>query len=417
VIATAAGLALFVWAYSVGCTSLYGAARAALQRRRAPAPAVSRRARALVVRPCAGLEPDLDRALTSLSRARCTAEIACRLAVESPSDPAARAATAAAAALRAAGIDASVVFTSAAAPNHKAAQIAAVLAREPHPFDALVVADSDVDLEGFDLDTLVAPLFQGEAGEERSPQQRERSPQQRERSPQQRERSPRPGAVWAPPVEAGLLTASGDRASHALLGGSLHAFTILGALDGRGLVGKLCAVRRDALDAAGGFGAMERVLGEDMELSQRLTSADRTVTVAPAVARSLKTGRTWQSAVDRYARWLTVIRAQRPHLLASYPLLFFAAPLLLVASLLLAPFAKEYALATATITISSRLVAALSARALAGFRLSLREAVIDAALSDALLAHAFVRAMATRTVTWRGRTLSIDRRGMLYEGA
>lgn len=402
-IATAAGLVLFVWAYSVGCTSLYGAARAALQRRRAPATPVSRRARALVVRPCAGLEPDLDRALTSLSRARCTAEIACRLAVESPSDPAAHSAAAAAAVLRAAGVDASVVFTSAAAPNHKAAQIAAVLAREPRPFDALIVADSDVDLEGFDLDALVAPLFEGEAGEERSPQGRGRSP--------------RPGAVWAPPVEAGQLTASGDRASRALLGGSLHAFTILGALDGRGLVGKLCAVRRDALDAVGGFGAMERVLGEDMELSQRLTSADRTVAVAPAVARSLKTGRTWQSAVDRYARWLTVIRAQRPHLLASYPLLFFAAPLLLAASLLLAPFAPEYSLATATITISSRLVAALSARALAGFGLSLREAVIDAALSDALLAHAFVRAMATRTVTWRGRTLSVDRRGMLYEGA
>lgn len=403
-IETAVGLALFVWGYAVASTSLYGAGRAVWQRMRSAPPRLPEPTRALVVRPCAGLEPGLDRALASLIHARTGAEIACRLAVESASDPAAPAAMAAAAALREAGIDAAVVLTSASAPNHKAAQIAAVVAREERPFDAIVVADSDVDLEGFDLDALLAPLLSGRG---------ERSPTNRERSPA----DPLAGAVWAPPVEAGAISASGDRASRALLSGSLHAFTILGSLDGGGLVGKLFAVRRDAIEAAGGFDALERVLGEDMEIARRLKDAGSSILVAPAVARSLKTGRTWQSAVDRYARWLTVIRAQRPHLLASYPLLFFATPLLLAGSALLAPFAPLLALATALCALSSRLVTAVSARALAGFDLSIREAIIDAALSDALLAHAFARAMVTRTVTWRGRTLTVDRRGILVEAA
>lgn len=396
-IETAVGLALFVWGYAVASTSLYGAGRAVWQRMRSAPPRLPEPTRALVVRPCAGLEPGLDRALASLIHARTGAEIACRLAVESASDPAAPAATAAVAALREAGIDAAVVFTSASAPNHKAAQIAAVVAREERPFDAIVVADSDVDLEGFDLDALLAPLLAGRG----------------ERSPA----DPLAGAVWAPPVEAGAISANGDRASRALLSGSLHAFTILGSLDGDGLVGKLFAVRRDAIEAAGGFDALERVLGEDMEIARRLKDAGSSILVAPAVARSLKTGRTWQSAVDRYARWLTVIRAQRPHLLASYPLLFFATPLLLAGSALLAPFAPLLALATALCALSSRLVTAVCARALAGFDLSIREAIADAALSDALLAHAFARAMVTRTVTWRGRTLTVDRRGILVEAA
>lgn len=252
-------------------------------------------------------------------------------------------------------------------------------------FDVIVVADSDVDLAGVDLDALTSPLFEAEGG----------------------------GAIWVPPVETGALTASGDRASHALLHGSLHAFTILGALDGGGLVGKLFAVREDAIRAAGGFGAMERVLGEDMELARRLRAAGRTVRVAPSVARSLKTGRTWKDAVERYARWLTVIRAQRPHLLASYPLLFFSAPIVVLLGLLLVPFAPGLALAAIAFALGSRMIAALSARALAGAPFDLLASIADAAIADALLASAFARAVFTRTLTWRGRALTIDRRGQL----
>ena len=396
-IATALGVALVAWSYAVTCTTVYGVVRAAWQRRAPPsygAPRASfvRRAqsstvapRVLVVRPCAGLEQDLDRALASLSGARSEAAIRCRFAVETASDPAAEVAFRVAARLRAGGLDAAVVITRADAPNHKVAQIEAVIAEEVDPFDVVIVADSDVDLDGFDLDALVDPLLA----------------------------DPRGGAIWVPPVEVGALSESGDRASHALLDGSLHAFTILGALDGKALVGKLFAARADAIRSIGGFGALRRVLGEDMELARRLQAEGRSVRVAPAVARSLKTGRTWASAVDRYARWLTVIRAQRPHLLASYPLLFLATPIVTILGLALLPFASALAAAAIAFALGSRLIAAIAARALAGARLDPIASIADAAIGDALLACAFARAALTRTFTWRGRALTIDRRGEL----
>jgi ceramide glucosyltransferase len=378
VIAAACGLALFVWSYAVATTVLYGAGRAALQRR-SGAPRDLAAIRTLVVRPCAGTEPHLERALASLARARSTAAIACRIAVESASDPAEPIARRAAAALERAGLDARVVLTAADAPNHKAAQIAAVLAAERGPFDAIVIADSDVDLDGFDLDALLGPLF--EYDKEYRKERRLFPPETPDRRP------PRTGAVWAPPVEVGASAGAGDRASAAVLSGSLHAFTILGAL--------------------------ERVLGEDMELARRLAAAGHGVRVAPMVARSLKSGRTWRCSVERYARWLTVIRAQRPRLLVSYPLLFLATPLILAGSALVAPFAPAPALAAAVLAVTSRLCAAVCARLLAGLGLSLAASTVDAVLADALLAHAFARALAARTVTWRGRALTIDRRGAL----
>ncbi len=396
-IATALGVGLVAWSYAVTCTTVYGVVRAAWQRRApssygAPRAFSVRRAqssigpaRVLVVRPCAGLEQELARALGSLGGALSQAEIRCRFAIGTASDPAGAVAESAADRLRERGIDATVVITRADAPNHKAAQLEAVIAAETEPFDVVVVADSDVDLDGFDLDALIEPLLGDERG----------------------------GAIWVPPVEIGALTASGDRASHALLDGSLHAFTILGALDGAALVGKLFAARADAIRAAGGFGSMARVLGEDMELARRLLAEGRTVRVAPTVARSLKTGRTWASAVERYARWLTVIRAQRPHLLASYPLLFLAAPLLVLLGLALLPFAERLALTAIAFALGSRLIAAFAARALAGAPLDPIATITGAAIADALLSCAFARAALTRTLTWRGRALTIDRGGEL----
>lgn len=410
-IATALAASAFAWSYAITCTSIYGAARAFLHRRRAAAaggtpladvacaappsdlvaarePAktsLDRRVRVLVVRPCAGLEPGLDRALASLAEARTTASIACRFAVEDASDPAAFVAAKHARALRWAGVDASVVLTHADAPNHKAAQIEAVLAIESAPHDVLVIADSDVDLAAFDLDRLIAPLLEDASA----------------------------GAIWAPPVEVGPITSAGDRASRALLAGSLHAFTLLGALDGSGLVGKLFAARSEAIRAVGGFGALSHVLGEDMELARLLIARHRTVAVAPLVARSLKSGRTWGAAADRYARWLTVIRAQRPHLLASYPLLFCSTPFLLLATALLLPFTPTLALATMALTLATRLFIAVTARALASAPFSPLSSSLDAVLSDALLTHAFFRALFTRTLTWRGRPLALDSRGAL----
>ncbi|MBK8253183.1 MAG: glycosyltransferase [Polyangiaceae bacterium] len=383
------GAALFLWAYLVGCTTLYAATKAALSRRKAPKN-ITQPLHLLVVRPCAGAEPNLENALVSLSKARFSMRVTCRLAVQNASDSAAVSCARAASTLRDASIETSVVYTHAQGLNHKASQLQATLNAEKTNYDAVIVADSDVDFSAVDLEAFVAPLFDNSL-----------------RTPV--------GAVWAPPVEVGDIAASGDRASQAILAGSLHAFTLLGALDSGALVGKLFAIRRDTLRSIGGFSAAERTLGEDMEIARLLAEKGQRVTCALEAAKSLKTGRSWRAAAERYARWITVIRAQRPHLLASYPLLFLATPILLLAQIPVFFVAPVEAVFTAAAALIGRIVASIAARALAGLPFSPRNSVIDAALSDALLAHAFWLALTKRGVVWRGKTLRFDEKGMLTQ--
>ncbi|MGK4007484.1 glycosyltransferase [Sorangium sp. So ce1036] len=384
------------WALVVASVSAEAARRAVRRGAGAPSPAAASPSpaagglRVLVVRPCAGHEPHLARALGSLARARLSAAARCVLAVADAGDGALPAASAAADALRASGIPAEVALTAPAGPNRKAGQLAAVIARQTAPFDVVLVADSDVDLEGVDLDALVAPLSD-------------------------RARPAPLDAVWAPPVEVAEAGSLGDRASAAVLGGSLHAFPLLAGLDPRGLVGKLFAVRAGALAGAGGFAALTAHLGEDMELSRRILARRGAVGAAPLVARSLASGRSLRDVIARYARWITVIRAQRPALLASYPALFFATPLIAALAALSAPVAAAPALLAVAIAVPSRVaVAALAAR-VAGRRATLLSAAADAWLADLVLGAAFLRALSTRTVVWRSGRFTIDRRGLLRE--
>jgi ceramide glucosyltransferase len=343
--------------------------------------------RVLMIRPCAGLEPELDRTLASLVDASRSFELRCRFALENSLDPALPAAERAVAGLALRGIDASVVLTSAAAPNRKAAQLAAVIAREIEPFDVVLVADSDVDLAGTDLDALVAPL--AIAGG--------------------------PDAAWAPPAELGTPQTTADRASAALLGASLHAFPLLAGLDPRGLVGKLFAVRRSALAAIGGFDAFTAHLGEDMEIARRLLARGGAIVAAPVIARSLAGGRSWDEAVGRFARWLGVIRAQRPLLLPSYPALFFATPMIVAIAAIAAPVAPAIAVAAIAIAVAARLAVALVAARASGRPVGLGRALVESALADALLAAAFARCLRTRRVVWRKGVLTIERTGLVRE--
>ncbi len=282
-----------------------------------------------------------------------------------------------------------MVITRAEGPNRKAAQLAAVVALESEPFEVVLVADSDVDLVETNLDELVAPLTIAGGAD----------------------------AVWAPPAEHGRAPTLADRASAALLGASLHAFPLLAGLDPRGLVGKLFAVKRGSLAAVGGFDAFAAHLGEDMELARRLLARGGSIAAAPVVASSRAAGRTWAQAVARFARWLGVIRAQRPLLLASYPALFLAAPLILALAAIVAPVAPRLALAAATLAITTRLTVAIAAAIASERPASIGRAVVESALADALLVAAFVRCLRTRKVVWRDNVLTIEKSGLVREEA
>jgi ceramide glucosyltransferase len=309
-------------------------------------------------------------------------DVRCVFAVGSEGDPANEAIAAAIVALRADGIACERIVTAAVGPNHKADQLARAQARCDFAADVVMVADSDVDLAGVDLGAMAAPLARGEHG-----------------------------CVWVAVSERGEDTL-GDRASGAVLSGGLHAFSLLSRLDPSGMVGKLFALRADALSSVGGFASLVRYLGEDMELSRRLRAQGLSVRALELRARSSARGRSLTAVRDRYARWLLVVRTQRPGLLASYPLLFFAAPVQSLCALALA-WVSPWALAVLALVVGARVMVAVAARRASGLALSLRAVLVDPWLGDGLLFASWAKALTLREVRWRDGVLRFDREGLL----
>lgn len=353
------------WADLAACTMIW-----AIVRSRRAAPRVKRACsrRVLVVRPCTGRDAYLEPALRS-SRSLAGLDVSVVCAVRDEADPAAEIA-------RRAG--ARVVLTGARGANRKAAQIAAVLEIE-QDWDVLVIADADVELDRCAIAELLAPLD-----------------------------DERVGATWAPPVETAPLTFA-DRASASVLDASLHAFPLLSALDPRGMVGKLFAVKRAALARAGGFSTLVDRLGEDMELARRLRAAGDEIVAVNAFARSLASGRGAREVVERYARWIAVVRAQRAALLPAYPLLLASAPSFIALAIVLAAAGRPLALAACAIVLAVRLAVAVAARVRTRRPLRPATLLLAALAADALLLVAFVRAIASARVVWRGVELRVSR--------
>lgn len=367
--ATITGLFTVVWAFATTSTALW----AVIRPRRSPRRTSNEERRLVVLRPCAGDEPELERALSSSAAARSPVRILIATAADSAGPTASRVAG---------EIDeAIVVTTGACGPNAKADQLARALARESDSWDAVLVADSDVELSP----TVVRAL---------------------------REALEHADCAWAPPVEV-LPTTFADRVSAAILGASLHSFPLLARLDPGGIVGKTFAIRRDALASIGGFDSLVGSLGEDMELARRLRASSRRVVAVPEVAHSLARGRDLRALVRRYTRWLLVIRAQRPALLLTYPLVLAAAPLqVLAASLAIAGGAELGWLVLAFVVAGRYATAALAqAAGPSGTRLPL----VFPWLADVVLLSALVGSVLSRRAHWRGASLRVDRDGALVE--
>jgi ceramide glucosyltransferase len=335
-------------------------------------------AQLLLVRPCAGAEATLRASLRSTGAVRTRHSLTVVLSAASVDDPAWPVVSELAAELRAHGLHAHAQLAPTDRANHKCGQLAAVIAA--YPAAAVVInADADVELDGVDLDRLVDPILRGDVA-----------------------------ATYAPPIEQGPSRTLGDRASQAVLDSSLHAFVMLGRLDPRGFVGKLCAVRRDALDRVGGFAALGDYLGEDIELARRLRSHGEATALVLPCARARVEGRTLGATVARYARWMSVVRAQRSMLLATYPLLFFPTlPLVLVAIV-------GGAWGAALLALSARALMAVGARLASGLPPTPWVA-LDVLLSDGVLAVAWLRALSQRELAWRGRRLELLADGRIRE--
>ncbi len=365
--------ALFAaWALVVVIVTTVACVRSRPMPRRAGAPSN----RVLLLRPVSGAPRWLAHTLARVPMGFTGRVLLC---VDRHEDPARPITRAAAAALRRAGVDARAIVASGPGFNRKVVQLADAITRHGADTDVVLVADADVDLASLDLDALWGAL------------------------------EPEVAACWVPCVETRATTLA-DRASRAVLGASLHAFPVLAGID-RGLfVGKLFAVRADALARIGGFARLADHLGEDAALSRALRADGARVARAPGHVRSMAVDRGAREVFARFVRWALVVRAQRVHLLASYPLLFAPMLLAIVGALALGTPA---ALTAASAVLASRWVLAAVAMRRCGRRIRALDVVVGAAISDALLLAAFARACISGRVRWRERELRLGRDGRL----
>lgn len=357
----------------------------------------------LIVRPCAGADPSLLENLQGVpvlsegtESARWSLRI--RLAVSEISDGAYPIAVQAAKALVAQGHDAAVMVTHAEGPNHKCAQLSAVVEQCPGA-SVVLVADSDVALDAVDLRSVLAALGEGEAA----------------RWVAVREGGREGGVGGGGHTERSW----GDDVSLGILSGSLHSFALLARIDNGCFVGKLFAIRADALSQMGGFAALIRHLGEDFELARRLQQIQLTAYAQVDVAASsTASGRTVMQVRDRFARWLLVLRKQRTRLLISYPLLFLAPWIQgILALVVLVVSAQDQSRLMAWVAIAfacvGRQLAFVAARRASDFAVFSARAWFGAMAGDAVLAWAWVHSFTLRTVRWRERELQFGDDGLL----
>jgi len=359
-------------------------------RRRGPSSAAGRRV--LMIRPCAGPEPALLGNLLSVRTLATEAKLRVIATIDDPEDGARPAIEAAIEQLRAEGFDVHLEVHPPTGPNRKASMLAAVLRERGREHELVVNVDSNVDLEGFELDALLAPVLEPALIG-----------------------GPRVGVAWAPWFEQRSFPGLGPRASEAVLGGSLTAFPLLCGIHPNGLVGKIWAARTEALAAAGEFGELTRYLGEDLAMADRLRAAGWTIAVAPILGRARGGQPSFNETVERFARWMLVVRAQQPALLVTYPLFFFATPLVGALALLGLDASPTLSATALGLGLSARLLVTLLARFWSGRSLRPIPALIDALLSDLVLMLAWLRSLSRREVVWRGRRLRVGAGGKLSE--
>jgi ceramide glucosyltransferase len=387
-VSTASSVSAFValgWAAVLAWLAL-GAVirRAALQRRaRAQAPVTTSGTRVLLVRPCAGAEHGLLENLVSARTMTSAAELTIVMSIDDPEDGARPAIEAALAQLRAAGINANLEVHLPVGPNRKASMLGQVL-REHDDWEFVINVDSNVDLHEYPLDELLAPLL----------------------------RDPRVGATWGPWSELRLYPGLGPRASEAVLGASLTAFPLLCGIYAAGLTGKIWAGRREAL-AECDFDSLTHCLGEDLEMTNRLRSHGWGIVATSTLGRARGSEASFGQVVARFGRWMLAVRGQRPQLLPTYPLFFFATPLVLVLAGMGGFAEPAIGLAAAGLAVFARVVVTLAAQHWSGRRMGPLAVLREAVLGDLALGLAWVRALTRRDLEWRGHRLRVEPDGRL----
>ncbi|MEZ0230043.1 MAG: glycosyltransferase, partial [Planctomycetota bacterium] len=179
-------------------------------------------------------------------------------------------------------------------------------------------------------------------------------------------------------------------------------------------LGAANAIRREALQAIGGFASLGEVLADDHLLGKRIASTGRRVTIAP-VCVPIEQDSSARDTFARLLRWCRTYRACQP---VGYAATVFshhgiAASLAAASAAQLAGSSAFWLLAAGTVAL--RLVtAAVAHAAIAGREADLASLPL-LPVRDLVATALFIRAWLGRTVTWRGRRFRVAPDGTLTD--
>ena len=177
---------------------------------------------------------------------------------------------------------------------------------------------------------------------------------------------------------------------------------LLGVLLGRGrlMTGSTVGVRREALDAIGGWAAVGDRIADDITLGRALRHAGSRVVLARRAARVLAPDGGWASTAGWMTRWARTLRVAHPPLyVASLPFVF--APLLLLLAIATGPAAGHGWLLAGIAAARIGTAVAIELRYI--WDGSLLRTIVYLPLLWILEPCGFIAGLLGRTINWRGR--------------
>jgi len=208
----------------------------------------------------------------------------------------------------------------------------------------------------------------------------------------------------APVPEGG--SGLGSAALRGLLRSSQHSFVALDLMSAgpKAICGKAIGLSGAALEALPGFSGH---IGEDLELARFLHVRGLPLTRIAASARMPLGRMELPRVLRRIRRWMQVLRAHRPGLWPTVPLLLAPTPLLLPLAIWVGSPAVVGALA---MLLALRIALGL---ALARGGPGAADGGWEWLLGEVTLLAAWVGSLAGRTVDWRGRYFTLLRGGRM----
>jgi ceramide glucosyltransferase len=174
-------------------------------------------------------------------------------------------------------------------------------------------------------------------------------------------------------------------------------------------MGATIALRRDALEAIGGFGALRDVLADDYEIGHRLVDRGYRVELSDCVVQTVASEIAPRELLAHELRWARTIRTVRPFGFAGMCITYTVSMCLLAAL----PLSRAGAVAPIAI-----IAAGLLARLILHLHVASRFAVPRGTgwllpVRDALSLGIWAASFIGRRVSWRGQRFSVGQDGSL----